>query len=67
MKLEGKTVMVTGGCSGLGKAAVYSFAQRKCKILIVDFSVDAALELIEELRKSKVEVEFIETDITEED
>ena len=42
MNLEGKVVLVTGGSSGLGRAAVYSFANKKPKIVIADIFVEQA-------------------------
>jgi len=38
MKIEGLTAIVTGGASGLGKAAAESLAAQKCNVVIADLN-----------------------------
>lgn len=47
--LEGKTVFVTGGASGIGAEIVKAFAQQKSKIGIIDMDIDGARKLASEL------------------
>lgn len=38
MKLDGLTAIVTGGSSGLGKAAAQCLAENKCNVVIADIN-----------------------------
>lgn len=47
--LEGKTVYITGGASGIGAEIVRAFAAQKARIGFVDLDVDASAALVEEI------------------
>lgn len=49
MQLEGKTVIVTGGASGLGAACIRAFHARGARVAIFDRNADAATSLANEL------------------
>lgn len=49
MQLNGTSVIVTGGASGLGEATVREFATRGAKVAILDRNADAARTLADEL------------------
>ena len=36
MKLEGKIIIITGGASGLGEAALRYLLQKGCKVAVAD-------------------------------
>ncbi len=47
--LEGKTVCITGGASGIGAEIVRAFAAQKARIGFVDLDIDASAAIIEEI------------------
>ncbi len=60
-----QVVIITGGCSGIGRAAAFRFAQEGAKIFIVDLSEKAGDNLVEELEKTGAEVAFARIDVTD--
>ena len=60
-----QVVIITGGCSGIGRAAAFRFAQEGAKIFIVDLSEKAGDDLVEELEKTGAEVAFARIDVTD--
>ena len=43
--LVGKSVLITGGASGIGAALVHGFLKQKCNVAFIDIDVDAANRL----------------------
>ena len=64
MDIAGKTVLVTGGASGLGRATVRSFVARGANAIIVDVNDDLGVALEKELDGK---ARYIRTDVTSED
>ncbi|MBL4786614.1 MAG: SDR family oxidoreductase [Cohaesibacteraceae bacterium] len=63
--LAGKTVLITGGASGIGAALVEGFVSAKAKVAFLDIDVSAANGLCSRIQKSHGEKPlFIECDIT---
>jgi len=62
--LEGKVAVVTGGARGIGAAIVEGFAQEGANVVIADIEFDVAEKLAEKLRRGKVKVLAVETDVT---
>jgi len=54
-RFKQKTVLITGGASGLGKALVEQFAQLGWKIAIVDINLKGAEELSVQLKQSGID------------
>ena len=50
--LKNKTVLITGGGSGIGKAIAVTFATQGAKIHILDFNETAAKETEEEINNT---------------
>lgn len=63
MDIKGKTVLVTGGASGLGRATVTSFVENGANAVIVDINDDMGFALEKELGDAAV---YVRTDVTSE-
>ncbi|MBU1172062.1 MAG: SDR family NAD(P)-dependent oxidoreductase [Proteobacteria bacterium] len=63
MKINGTTVLVTGGASGLGEACVRCFASEGANVAIFDMNSDAGEALAKEIGKQAI---FITTDVSDE-
>jgi len=48
--LKNKTIVLTGGASGIGKAIALTFAIQEAKVHILDFSIENALETVAEIK-----------------
>lgn len=65
MTFKDQVVLITGGCSGIGRAAAFKFAQEGAKVFLADLSEKAGDDLVEELEKSGAEVAFARIDVTD--
>jgi len=63
--LENKSVLVTGGGSGIGEAMVRAFARQKSKVGFLDINKEASTTLSGELRKAGHAVHFEPCDVTD--
>jgi len=63
--IEGKSVVVTGGGSGIGEAIVRAFARQKAKIGFIDIAVDASRNLARELGDGGATVHFEHRDLAD--
>jgi D-xylose 1-dehydrogenase len=63
--LAGKTVLVTGGGSGIGEAIVRRFAQQKSKVAFIDIAREPSEKLAQELKREGHEVRFEHADLTD--
>lgn len=59
LSLQGKSVLVTGAGSGIGKACVEAFAESGAHVIAVDINLDS----LSELKKSH-KIEIVEADLT---
>ena len=50
IQFEGRTAVVTGGASGIGLAIARSFAQRGCRVMLLDVEARALEEALADLR-----------------
>jgi NAD(P)-dependent dehydrogenase (short-subunit alcohol dehydrogenase family) len=62
--LKDKVSIITGGCSGMGKAGVELFSKAGGQVVIADINENAGVELENKLKKLNFLVEFIKTDVT---
>lgn len=62
MKIDGNVIVVTGGVSGLGQAAVRCLHAQGAKVVAFDLNDDAGAKLVEELGEGRFL--FCHTDVT---
>ena len=63
--LKNKVGIITGGCSGMGKAGVELFSKSGSQIIIADINEKAGIELEKKFKHLNLLVEFIKTDVTD--
>lgn len=65
-KLEDKVVIITGGNSGIGKAASFLFASEGAKVVIAARSVASGEEVADKIKKSgRGDAIFVKTDVSD--
>jgi len=65
MKLDGKSVIVTGGAPGIGRAVVRAFAEAGANVVIADLRLEDADRTANEIRKCGCRrVVAVQTDVT---
>ena len=62
-----QVVLVTGGLTGIGRAAAVAFAKKGAKVVVAGRRDEAGNALVEELRSFGSEAEFINADVLRED
>jgi NAD(P)-dependent dehydrogenase (short-subunit alcohol dehydrogenase family) len=62
-RLQGKIALVTGGSSGIGRAAATLFAREGAKIVVADIDPEGGEETISRITKEGGEARFVKTDI----
>lgn len=63
MRLEGKIAVISGACSGLGRATALRFAQEGAKLVLGDINEQAATDLIGEIVAAGSEAMFVRLDV----
>jgi NAD(P)-dependent dehydrogenase (short-subunit alcohol dehydrogenase family) len=63
--LVGKSVVVTGGASGIGRATALQFASAGAKVLIGDVNVEQAAATAKQIRAAGGEAESLPLDLTD--
>ena len=66
MNLKDKTIIITGGGRGLGRAAALAFAAKGAKLAIIDMSENAANESAALCRQAKAEARAYVADVSDE-
>lgn len=67
MKLQGKTAIVTGAASGIGKSIALAFAREGANVAIADLNLSAANDAAAEITKGGGKAIGVAMDVTDED
>ena len=65
--MSNHVVLITGGLTGIGRAAAVAFAKEGAKVVVAGRRDEAGKALVQELRAFGTEAEFINTDVRQED
>lgn len=65
-QLEDKTAIVTGGASGIGRAAAVMFAERGARVVVADWNEAGAAETARIIRGAGGQATYIRTDVSRE-
>lgn len=65
MKFKDKVIIITGGNSGIGKAAAILFAQEGAKVMVADLADTLDSELIDAVSRLGGEVRFVKVNVTQ--
>jgi len=63
MSLQHRVALVTGGASGIGRAAAVAFAREGARVAIADINPDHGHEAVEQIAQAGGEALFIPTDV----
>lgn len=64
MKIEGKVAVVSGGGSGIGRAAVLALVERGAKVVVADIAEDAGRQTVDLAAEQGGVAVFIRCDVT---
>jgi len=67
MTMDKLVVLITGGLTGIGRAAAIAFAKKSAKVVVAGRRDEAGKELVKKLRSLGAEAEFIKADVRKED
>lgn len=65
--MNSQVVLITGGLTGIGRAAAVAFARKGAKVVVAGRRDEAGKALAEELRSLGTEAEFVNADVRKED
>ena len=64
MELKGKTAIVTGGGSGIGRATSLAFASEGAKVVIDDINIQGGEETVQLVKSAGGEAVFVKADVS---
>ena len=62
--LEGKTALVTGGGSGIGRAASLAYSREGARVVVVDVNVEGGEETVQRIKESGGEAILVHADVS---
>src|SRR5262245_65806013 len=62
--MTAKVVVITGGASGIGRAAALAFARHGTKVIIGDIDLDGAKETVASIKDKGGEADCLRVDVT---
>ena len=62
---QNKTILITGGANGIGRATAMIFAREGANVIATDINRDGAEETATAVRNSNAGAEAIEVDVTD--
>lgn len=65
-RLDGKTALITGGGSGIGRAAALRFAEEGAQIILADFNPEAAEQVVQEILSTGAKAIAVSCDVSDE-
>jgi NAD(P)-dependent dehydrogenase (short-subunit alcohol dehydrogenase family) len=65
MRLEDKVAIVTGGGSGIGRAAAELFAREGAKVVVADYKADAAQDAVRAITDAGGDAVFVKVDVSD--
>jgi len=64
MRLEGKTAIVTGGGSGIGRATAELFAREGARIVVAEYDAEKGKDVVDSIVQSGGAATFIQVDVS---
>lgn len=67
MRLDSKIAIITGGGSGIGRAAAELFAREGAKVVVADYNAEAGQNTLQAIKDSGGEAVFVQVDVSDPD
>ena len=65
MRLDGKTALITGGVSGIGKATAFEFARQGATVIVADVNEDGGNATVAEAEAAGLRIAYVALDLAD--